>query len=565
MAILYGLAVLILLTQTQCAQELSPTGGPKDSIDPRVVSVKPEPKTLNYLGDEVEIKFSEFIRRPVYGTDIFISPLLSKPPKISIKNGKKLKIKFEEFLRTDATYVISLTGIKDNNEGNEMDESYTLAFSTGAVIDSMEIRGKVETHMGLAQKEMTILLFDADSIVNEDFFRKQPAYITKTSDQGTFSLPYLRNIKYRIYGVVDADNSNSYSQPLEKIAFPDSSLVVFNDTSTVREVKMVSFLPDDRPPALRKVEWLSDSIVSLEMTEGMLAGSISIFISDTLGQESNQIETFTYLDRFIYLESPRKRDLLSKVLLKGLQDSLGNQADTLFDLFSRKIKKQPQPPLITPPKFNIRTLAYEWYMPVLLPDWATASITLVDTGGNQVPIILEQNSFKYSMKPDTTLTIGLTYKIEMEGKLFGEKDTVYSYKVKPFDKEAFGTFSGKIRIIDYEGPFVLFFEKKGQKPYVLKDTTFNLKNLEPGDYKASVILDTDSNGVWTPGFLQPYKLPEKIVKGSEIFSIRANWEFEEQVILIDPNKKAAPPLPQTSEGPKAGKGFNNSRPPGSRP
>ena len=105
-------------------------------------------------------------RPPTYGKDLFISPFLPEPPIISLA-GKKVKVIFPEQLLDSTTYVLSFTEIKDENASNKM-EAFTLAFSTGPAIDSMEVKGKVEgiDWKGSGIADVTLLLFDADSVLD---------------------------------------------------------------------------------------------------------------------------------------------------------------------------------------------------------------------------------------------------------------------------------------------------------------------------------------------------------------------------------------------------------------
>lgn len=217
-----------LLLAAGCANEVNPMGGPRDQTGPVMVKTVPENKSLYYQGTVVTFYFDEFIKPATYGKEVFISPLPATKPKITL-NNKKLKVKFNEDLRPNTTYVITLNEIKDHFEGNSMKESYTFAFSTGGVLDSLEIRGRVlKPQLGQGQGEMTLMLFDADSVPGNDFYKKQPAYITKTSETGTFSFPFLRNSPFKIYGVIDKDQNNRYSQLTEVIAISDRPIVEFD-------------------------------------------------------------------------------------------------------------------------------------------------------------------------------------------------------------------------------------------------------------------------------------------------------------------------------------------------
>jgi len=54
-------ALWLLLLLVQCAKPGSPTGGPKDSIPPRLINASPKMKTVNFDKNEIRLTFDEYI------------------------------------------------------------------------------------------------------------------------------------------------------------------------------------------------------------------------------------------------------------------------------------------------------------------------------------------------------------------------------------------------------------------------------------------------------------------------------------------------------------------------
>ena len=92
-------------------------------------------------------------------------------------------------------------------------------------------------------------------------------------------------------------------------------------------------------------------------------------------------------------------------------------------------------------------------------------------------------------------------------------------------------------------------EFRGKESYFAFDTVFQFLYLEAGSYQVHVLLDQDGNHTWTPGSLNPYRLPERWVKGMETYTVRANWDFDEQVIELDPSARAVPAPAPAARGP----------------
>ncbi len=524
------LGVIAMLLFSYCAQPGTPTGGPQDKEGPMIKDTLPLPRSLNFQGDEVILKFNEFIKTPTYGKEIFISPFMAVQPEVKVV-GKKLKIRFKESLRPSTTYVISMIDIKDVNASNSMEPPFTLAFSTGAVIDSMEVAGKVVNREKKGMPEYTIMLFEADSIEGHDFMGKRPAYLTKTDKSGNFTLSYLRNIPYRIYGISDIDRSNTYSMVTEPLALAADPDILFSDSTEASSLELQAFSPDVKAPALRSYSWLSDSVLLCHVTRGLRADSLRLSVSDTLGQDSQAVTRFSYLNQQLLIEMPRKRETPGILHIHAMVDSLGHAADSSLRLRASRPQKPEFYPLFTKVKIEPTEKGYAFYLPRTLEEADLQAVSLRDTGNRPIRVRLKRENFRLLVRPDTVMNPSLLYKLCLDGKLFGQVDTIFRYKVTPWEPESYGSLSGKIKINGYQGPFVVFF--KGPQNFSLTDSVFQYAHLPAGDYKLSLLLDKDASGSWTPGSLSPYTLPERIISLNAPISIRANWTIEDQLIEFD--------------------------------
>ncbi|MFK7968909.1 MAG: Ig-like domain-containing protein [Bacteroidia bacterium] len=522
-----------------CAQPGSPDGGPVDKTGPTVVKTTPEVGSVNIREAKLVIEFDEYVKKPAYDKEILISPFLKSRPKVKL-NGKKVIIKFTEPLDLGVTYVVTLIDVKDFNNSNKMETPFQLAFSTGATIDSMEIEGKVENALGEGASEITILLFDADSVSAETLPNKRPAYITKTNKSGTFSLGYLRPGPFEIYGIRDGNGSRSYTPPSEAIALAEQPEIAF-DTSGKAQVTLFVSTPDAQAPLVNNVQWLTDSSMLIGFTEGLITELVTITMSDTAGADESTIEDWVYLGDEIALSTSRKRENFSLLTFSGLTDSLRNKADTTLSLRPRRARL-PESDLLSAPTLDPNGPSYTWVTPFGLPATSDTAVRLrlMDTTLSLVPIQVNIDGLSGTLSSDTALAVSSPYVIEMPGRWWGDEDSVYSFGIKVFDPEGYGMLQGRVQIGDtsgYEGAYII--RLIGPETIVLGDTLFDLKLLTPGSYKSQVIFDSDNNGVWTPGSLIPYRLPERILNGESV-DVRANWEFEDYVIKVGVKKAVQP-------------------------
>lgn len=563
-----ALLALLALSLTDCAKPAAPTGGPRDETPPEVVKTIPEVGSLNQETQIVKIYFDEAIKKGTYGKEIFISPLPESRPKIVLSdNAKRLTIKFEEALRPQTTYVITLTELADFNASNKMKEAFTLAFSTGDQLDSLKIEGKINSAViGKPPEDMTVMLFDADSVINNDLFLKTPAYITKPNESGAFTFEYLRRAEYRVFAVADKDNSNSYSTPSERIAIsPDSVLRFENDTISVATTELYAFVADQQAPLLQSYVWLGANTLLIKFNENLKLDELEAYISDTLGEESATLDTYTWFpnpDPELMLYSPRSQLEYSNLSLLKIKDSLDYRSDSLLRVEPRR-KRKLTAPLQNKPALD-QTKQF-WEMVSYRP-WQTRDSSLlfltdttrVDSLKKRYAVNVEADAFELRVRPLGQIPYG-NYELNVEGDYLlpadsASTDTTFRYSVLWPDPTNYGTLSGAVKLdsIDYSGPIIMELYKDKELVATVKDTSFAFSMLSPGTYTTRVILDQDSSGIWTTGRLWPPKMPEPIYIVPEPIEIRENWDFEGHVVLPMPAKKASATEEESEEETEAG-------------
>lgn len=227
---IYRIAVFLLvaaycLHTSSCAStKAAPSGGPKDTIPPVVLSVKPEMNTTGFPLEkgEIYILFNEYVQLKDASKNILLSPPQKKPVKARIK-GKGIAVTFQEPLDTNCTYSLNFgQAIVDNNEGNPL-FGYSYSFSTGNIVDSMMLSGTVVDAVTLFPVEnatVALYLNPKDSSVINDL----PAAVARTDKWGYFTVRNLKPLPYTVYAISDENTNNRYEQGIEKIAFMDSTI-----------------------------------------------------------------------------------------------------------------------------------------------------------------------------------------------------------------------------------------------------------------------------------------------------------------------------------------------------
>lgn len=277
--VLYSGLVLLLIG---CANRgIGPQGGPRDTIPPKLVKEEPLNRTTNFNAKKIEISFNEYIQGDKVAENVLISPPMRETPEIKFIS-KRVTVQLMDTLRPETTYTIDFgNAICDFTEKNPI-KGYRYAFSTGEVIDSMSIEGKVINSEDL--KPAIGVLVGAYASEADSAFETQPFdYVAKTDSSGYFRIDNMRPGRYSVYALQDISRDYFY-QPGEGLAFGlraesrflkvesvecsvDSSLVV--DSLVVDSLVVDSVVNDElnREQSSLNDEMMDSSLVENEKRE----------------------------------------------------------------------------------------------------------------------------------------------------------------------------------------------------------------------------------------------------------------------------------------------------------
>lgn len=250
-------ALLAFAALSGCAAVGNPDGGPFDETPPRITGSHPANGATGVKTKKVTIDFNEFIKLENATEKVVVSPPQIEQPEIKV-TGKKIQVELFDSLKPNTTYSIDFAdGIVDNNEGNPLGD-YCFRFSTGDAIDTMEVSGYVLNAQDLEPiKGITVGLH---SDLSDSAFTTKPfERVSRTDASGHFTIRGIAPGRYKVYAVTDMDQTFSYSQRSEKIAWMDSVIVptcerryrvdtLFTDegkVDTTFTVPFTQFLPND--------------------------------------------------------------------------------------------------------------------------------------------------------------------------------------------------------------------------------------------------------------------------------------------------------------------------------
>jgi len=207
-----------------CANVGNPNGGPYDEKPPKFVSSKPSVNQLNFRGKNIEVVFDEYISIDNPSENVIVTPPQKQSPIIQAI-GKKVSVELKDTLKENTTYTIDFTSsVADNNENNVL-ENFSFAFSTGDVLDTMQISGTLYNASDLEPVPKMIVGIHND--LSDTAFTHTPFLRTsKTDDKGNFVIHNVAPGNYHVFALEDKNRNYSYDKNAEEsLAFLDSIVI----------------------------------------------------------------------------------------------------------------------------------------------------------------------------------------------------------------------------------------------------------------------------------------------------------------------------------------------------
>lgn len=574
--LLYGLFLLALIYS--CANIGTPNGGPYDETPPRFVSSTPVPNQTNYKGKNIEILFDELVQLDKPSENVIITPPQMEMPIVRAA-GKKVVVELMDTLKENTTYTIDFTNsISDNNEKNVF-ENFSFAFSTGDVIDTLEVSGVLLNASNL--EPMPGITIGLHSNLEDSAFVKLPFDRTsRTNDKGEFTIRNIAPGKYRIYALNDVNRDYKFDQPGEDIAFLDSIIIptsellsrqdtVWKDSLTIDTIRTVAFthyLPDDielrlfkekfQRQYMLKPERPEENRFSLRFNSELDSIPVPVPLNFKPEKEEWYLTQETEEGRGVMYwltdSSVWNQDTLAIEVTYPKSDSLNilrPQTDTL-QLFMRK-RSAPKKKKKKDEPDPIEFLGMVVDAPGSMDLFDTVSVTFTE------PVMdLKKELFYLDQKIDTTWTPvefelfpdslnALNYFILRPWK-YGEEyrlaiDSASIYSI--YDKWNNGFSSEfKIKTQDQYGNLYIPIVGVDTTAYVellnssdvpvrkvpVKDGGALFWDLKPDKYYVRLVLDLNNNGRWDTGNYAEKRQPEEVFYMPKYFEIRSNWDLAEE-------------------------------------
>jgi len=477
---------------------------------------------------------------------IFISPPLNFDMKW--KGWDKLFLELKDSLLTNQTYVVSIgSGVSDLHR-NRMKASYQFAFSTGTVIDSGAVTGRV---FGL-KKNVPLFIF-AYLLTDSSPFspdRDKPLYISQPGAQGRFALNYLKTGCYRLLAVEDQNHNLLADTDYERVGMGFSDVCLDSAHIAYQGLNLQMTTIDTTAPQVLSIRSRWRTVLQVRMSEGVLPQPDSAFmLRDSLSGKKIPLLGLSVdpkvahsIDLFTEPLDSVRRFLLT---LPALSDSAGNINDTLpvftFRASAQKdttafrlLEHRPADSAQALPCNQTITLKFSEPVDTLA---LKQGYTLVSAGRHTLAGRWQFSGlFKAHFIPQPVLQPDSSYFSLLDMKrvknLWGKvlADSLDRHYFTIVSARELGEISGRAVVPPgFKAPLYLTVKslKKKTLPLELKvpsDYKFYLPFLPQGKYLLNGFVDLNKDGRYNTGKLFPFSFSEPFYFFPDTVNVRKRWE-----------------------------------------
>jgi hypothetical protein len=217
--------MLLLLLASGCASDRPPSGGPADTTPLKVLFSDPAPSAVNVSANRILLTFNHDITVRQLLNALVISPPISNYD-LAV-DGKTVEIRGFKPLEQNKTYIITIDKNLRNYRGNSIQTPCTIAFSTGAVIDSGIISGKV-INTDCTPASNALLLAFAEHPENQNtgnLLQREPDYFIQAENSGIFSFRHIAPGSYRIIAVNDRNSDLRFNPATEETGISSKAVI----------------------------------------------------------------------------------------------------------------------------------------------------------------------------------------------------------------------------------------------------------------------------------------------------------------------------------------------------
>ncbi len=527
-------AIFTIIIAVQCANPGSPSGGPKDELPPVMLSSTPENSSTNFNSDKITMEFDELIKFKDLKKQLVISPPMKYEPIIKPSGTAmdKVKVQILDTLAENTTYTINFgNALQDNNEGN-IYNNFRYIFSTGDYIDSLSIKGKISNaFMDSFEKNTMVMLYLIDTAFNDStIFNSIPTYVTNTIESDTFKIDNAKAGTYLMVAIEEKTRNLKFNPSQDKIAFYPEYIT----------------LPDTNKYELKLYKQNSDFSIKRPIHSGK--GKVSftfegkpedIKISRLLPIKSDTVMDMLYFSKYndsaSYWYSAREAD--------SIQFLIQSEKFKVNDTVTVTLKKQKKIDASFEPT-NRSGLTPNKRLKITsnspITSFISDSISVMNLADSTIvnfnASIKDRNKLLLDFEPQYKHKYAVELLPGAITNFFGEVNDTIIFRSSVKAKTEFGEIILTIKNVATYPIILDLINEKGDKIFerihAKEDQAFTFSNLNPGKYKLRLIYDDNGNEYWDPGHFLKKQMPEEVKYFPEVIDLKANWDVQQEWILL---------------------------------
>lgn len=531
MKLFYRFLVIVILTTAfvECARKGRPSGGPKDEQAPIFVTANPPYKSTNFKKKKIKIYFDEYIVLRNLNKKLIVSPPMKNPPSITPQGtpSKYIKISILDTLHPNTTYTFNFgNAVQDNNENNKL-ESFKYVFSTGNTIDSLKVKGSVVDALDIEpKKNVSLLLYKVDSTYNDSIVYKQkPNYVTNTLDSINYQFTNIKEGKYAVFALNEPVSDYIFNPKTEKIGFLPNTITLPNDSIINTPITLFK---EVQPYKFKRGKEVSKGKIQFGYAGKQTNMSVKL-----LSKVPENFKSYTQFeknkDTLNYWFSEVKLDSLNFIVEnKGVLDTITvrlrkKKIDSLqiSSTVNGTLHLKDSIFLITN---NPIVNTNKDYFSLIDKDSTKIDFTVKKENVTKVAVLFEK-------KPKNKYTLKMLPKALED--VYKQTNDSLNYVFNTKDPEDYGTIKLDVENQTIDPIIIQLLENNNvlETKYLTtsKQITFNL--LEVKSYTIRAIVDKNNNKIWDTGNVLKKTQPERIIYFDKKIELRANWEFNETLII----------------------------------
>lgn len=559
-----------------------------------VIECVPPNYSTHFESKKIQVTFDEYIVLDNVNQQLIVSPPMEEQPKVKLKK-KSLLIEFEEALKINTTYTFNFgDAIKDLHEGNKL-QNYEYVFSTGDVLDSMSVRGKLiyAENLEVPDEPVSIMLYSdlRDSVPLLDI----PLYVGRSNDSAVFSVNNLRPDVYKVFALKDGNNNFLFDLPTEEIAFLDTSLIVnaefarqllgdsivsaaipdtvYADSSAVDSDSIVVEVPDFNSIYIdlmlfteaSEIQYLTNStredrrklqlVFALPLTDSFSyrplqeAGESELLFLEhySMGRDSLTLwvrDSVHYKNDSIRMElNYTVKDTTEQYVLKTDTVLLSYREPQARNKREQTVQKEEEKLELTTIRDNAnqdlnRDLSLFVDFPVeKLNDTLFSLYNIPDSVEIAVPFVVKSDSLQpYRVIVSTPWESDSKYRMELRpgaiSSIYPMQHDTLDVSFRTRDLEFYGQILLSLVNVKDQVVIQLFSSKTLiDEKIVEADGQYNFPFLAPKEYQLKFIHDRNKNGKWDTGNYLEKLQPEPVELLPVSIEVRSNWDHDVSMVL----------------------------------